>query len=380
MTVHGRALRCAPLGALLVCLILAACTPAAPSPPQPAQAQAQPPADQARPAAPVPSAPAAAPTAPPEAATVRVGGLGGLGDRAFYVGQAKGFFQQQGLTLETEVFPNAAQMLPVLSTGRLDVGTGGISAGFFNAVLTGVPLRIVSDVTVIRPPQEGARNPYWIVLRKDLADTVRGVRDLRDMRVAMNGTTPNRGVAAALAYHDMALTDVDIQSVSFPEQLAALANGAVDAAFEVEPFITLGQERGVLVPLFDMGYAIPNDAGQQLFYAADFAQQQPDVARRFMVAHVQGLRYIEDALFKGINRDEVIQIYVKNTTITDPALYDRMLHVYNEVDGKVNVEALDRDQDFNVRQGQQREKIDLRALVDPTYSDYAVQLLGRYQR
>jgi len=121
-------------------------------------------------------------------------------------------------------------------------------------------------------------------------------------------------------------------------------------------------------------------AGQQLFYAADFAQQQPDVARRFMVAHVQALRYVEDALFKGINRDEVIQIYVKNTTITDPALYDRMLHVYNEVDGNVNVEALDRDQDFNVRQGQQREKIDIRALVDPSFSDYAVQRLGRYQR
>src|SRR5207248_484175 len=162
------------LGALLGSLTLAACTPAAPPPPQPAQAQVQPAADQDRPAAPASTPSVAAPTAPPVPTTVRVGGLGALGDRALYVGQARGFFQQQGIVLETEVFPNAAQMLPVLSTGRLDVGSGGISAGFFNAILTGVPLRIVSDVTVLRPPQEGARNPYWIVLRKDLADTVRG--------------------------------------------------------------------------------------------------------------------------------------------------------------------------------------------------------------
>ena len=128
--------------------------------PAPAVAAPPSPGGSAAPAAAV--SPAAA-TTPPPRVTVRMGGLGGIIDRPLFVGEAKGFFDEQGIVLQTEVLRSAVDMVPLLATGELDAGHGGTNAGFFNAMLVGSPLRIVSDVSILRPP--GARRPQHILAR-----------------------------------------------------------------------------------------------------------------------------------------------------------------------------------------------------------------------
>jgi NitT/TauT family transport system substrate-binding protein len=307
-----------------------------------------------------------------------MGGLGGTIDRALFVGEAKGFFDEQGVDLQTENFRSAVDMVPLLATGQLDAGHGGTNAGFFNAVLVGSPLRIVSDVSILRPPGPGVRNTYWLVLRQGLADEVRGVRDLRGRTVATNAIGAQSAVERVLAYHGMTLDEVRLETVAFPDQLVALSNAAIDAATSIEPFVTLGQERNVLVPLFDTGQALPDYPVQLLFYGDQFVRTQPDAGRRFMVAYTKALRYVEDAFQKGTNRGEVVQAFVDHTAIKDAALYERMAPTYNETNGRVNVAALDRDQDFYVAQGLQRAKVDLASLIDPSFGEFAVQVLGRY--
>jgi ABC-type nitrate/sulfonate/bicarbonate transport system substrate-binding protein len=44
----------------------------------------------------------------------------------------------------------------------------------------------------------------------------------------------------ALALGNVSPADVEFVILSFPDVLAALANRAADAAFEVEPFISMG--------------------------------------------------------------------------------------------------------------------------------------------
>ncbi len=320
----------------------------------------------------------AGPADVPARVTVRMGGLGGTIDRALYVGQAKGFYDEQGIDLETDVFRSAVDMVPLLATGQLDAGHGGTNAGFFNAMLAGSPLRIVSDVTILRPPGPGVRNTYWIVLRKALADEVRSVADLRGRTVATNAIGAQAQVERVLELYGLTVDDVRMEDVSFPDQLAALTNGAIDAATSIEPFVTLGQDRNILVPLFDMGQALPNYPVQVLFYGDDFARGQPEAGKRFMVAYMKALRYIEDAFQKGTNHAEVVQLFVDNTSVKDASLYERMAPTYNETNGHVNVPALDQDEDFYVARGLQREKVNLSGLVDPSFADYAVQVLGRY--
>ena len=100
------------------------------------------------------------------------------------------------------------------------------------------------------------------------------MNDLRGMRLAINGPTALNHAWRVLEYHGMRLDDVQIENVSFPEQLPALTNQAIDAAMPLEPFVTIGQDRGILEPIFDVGYAMPNYPAGMVFYSADFIQNQ----------------------------------------------------------------------------------------------------------
>jgi ABC-type nitrate/sulfonate/bicarbonate transport system substrate-binding protein len=270
-------------------------------------------------------------------------------------------------------------MVPSLATGRLDAGHGSTSPGFFNAILSGVGVKIVSDVTILRVPGPNVRNSLQLVVRRELADQVRGLADLKGRIIGINqrGTVNHGQLEKMLGDVGLTLDDVQIETIPFPDQMSALANGAVDAAVMIEPFLAIALDRGVATVIMDMGEGTPGWPVQVLFYGPEFLKDQTDVGKRFMVAYVKALRYIEAAYRQGANRDEVFQILIDNTQLKDMALWQRMSPTYSETNGAVNTRAIEADQDFYVRQGLQRERIDVRTIVDPSFAQYAVQVLGR---
>jgi ABC-type nitrate/sulfonate/bicarbonate transport system substrate-binding protein len=147
-----------PLLLALVC----GCAPAAP---------ATRPAEPARPAE--PSAPAAAPTAPPPAAaaphavTAKVGPIGIIPDSAVHISNQRGYFKEQGITIEVVPFTTSGQMVAPLATGELHVGFGALSAALFNAMQRDIPIRMASDAGRLPP---GAGSTIFAV-RKDLVDS-----------------------------------------------------------------------------------------------------------------------------------------------------------------------------------------------------------------
>src|SRR5207253_10469195 len=127
-------------------------------------------------------------------------------------------------------------------------------------LLAGVPVKIVTDATLMKPPGPGVKNSMHLLVRKGLEGQVRSVSDLRGRKVAINnlGTLNQIQMSKLLATGGLTLDDVDIAQVPFPDQMAALANGAVDAGLTVEPFITQADARNIAVPFFDIGLATPN--------------------------------------------------------------------------------------------------------------------------
>jgi NitT/TauT family transport system substrate-binding protein len=381
------------LGLLVAAAALAAaCGPTASARTAPAVATAQPapaaaaPAAPAAPAASAPqaaapqaAAPAAQPVAAPARATVRAGGVNGLIDRAYFTGIERGYYAEQGIDLEIENFVGSLEMVPLLATGRLEVGHGSTSPGFYNALLAGVPVKVVSDVTVIHPVKEGIKNAVFFTVRRD--GPVRSPPDIVGRKVAVNnvGTLTHIQLARMLEFYGLNINDVDPTSVPFPEMALALSNGAVDGAMMIEPFLTQAESRGLATPLFDVGIASPGHVGTSLFYGPDFIRAQPEVGRRFLVAYTKALRFLEDAMVKGINREEAVSYYIKYTPVKDPALYDRMGNSYNETNARVSTAAMESDQDFYVRLGVQKEKIDPRTIVDTSFSEYVLSVLGPYQ-
>jgi NitT/TauT family transport system substrate-binding protein len=75
-------------------------------------------------------------------------------------------------------------------------------------------------------------------------------------------------------------------------------------------------------------------------------------------------------------RDDVIRILIKNTTVKDPALYERMAMTSLDPDGKMDLDYLRFELDYYKKAG----SLDLSQLIDTSFQEYAVQQLGPYGR
>ena len=367
-------------------VLLAGCGGPAAAPP-PAPTAARPAAAAAKPAAsPVPTSAAVAPTAAkvsPIAATVRAGAVYALTDSPVLLALERGYFQEVGITLELQQYDTVVNMIPLLSAGHLDLASGGASsAGFSNAIGRGVDIRMVANQGIAGNASE--ERPYYaIVASKQLVDagTVKRVADLRGMPVSIlaEGSLAQLLVALALNADGLSLADVQQQTVSFPDTMAGLQNGAIAAAFLVEPFITLGRQQGILDVLVSAERLAPGREITAVLYSAGFARQQ-QVANNFLVAYLRGVRdYVQTFFGSGGDRAAAVEQLVKHLPVKAPPLYDRMGMPSMNPDGRINVADVRAQQDWYVSQGQVQQPIDVDQVVDNRFAEFALGVLGPYR-
>jgi ABC-type nitrate/sulfonate/bicarbonate transport system substrate-binding protein len=371
--------------AVLAVTLLSACAPStAPTADRAAAATAAPqaagPSEATRPGQGAPAA-ATAVTALSPPVRVRIGHLFTLAFAPFALAEARGYFAEEGLEAEYATFDSGARMVAPLAAGQLDVGQGSHSAGLFNALTSGVDLRIVADNGMAIQ----GRNATQIVARKSLVDEgFRGGDALRGRSLAFTatGSTVHINVARYLDLNGVRYDEMTLVEMGFPDMNAALANGALDLANQSEPLATLGAEQGVLVRLMGVADYYPNRQVSVLMYGGSFVEQQPEAARRSMVAYLRGVRAYEDAFTKNVDRAAVVDLLVDRLPVKDRGLYDRMLTdgtlLYINPDGYAGVESIAWDQDWLVQQGLAHTKLDLGRVVDHQFVEYALARLGRY--
>lgn len=341
-----------------------------------------------------PAAPAGGPTPAPGPAgayqptplrppvTVRVGTVNSTSDAGLFIAIEKGYFRDEGIEVETTNFQTAAQMIAPLGTGQLAVATGAIAAGVFNAAARDVPLRIVAD-------KGSTPSPEWdfsaLMVRKDLIDSGR-VRDYADLKgltisTTARGNSTEVEVVWALAKGGLTFEDIHYTSLSFTDMISAFANGAIDAAIVIEPYISRIEALGTAVRWRGVSEFYGNHQVAAILYGPGFVREQQEVARRWMIAYIRGLRDYNDAFGpKRQGRDEVIQILAKHTPIKDPRDYEAMRPAGLDPDGKLNLESIARDLEYYQRAGHVTQPIDLAQVIDTSFQEYAVSRLGPYQR
>lgn len=310
---------------------------------------------------------------------VRVGMQYIMSDAALLVAKDFGYMREVGIEVADERMENVP-LQNSLAVGQIDVGGLGPTAALLNAFLRGVRLKIVADRATLVP----GHGYVGLVVRKDLYDSgqVRSVADLRGRKVS-----PQPPLHATVSWYlleklllDAGLTtnDVQYEPLGFADQNAALLAGTIDAAWGAEPGPTQVVERGLAVRIATGDQAVSPFSLGGLAYAEQFAAQT-DVARRFMVAYVRGIRAYLDAFTKNIGRARVVDVLTRTTALQDPALYDRMPVPWIHPDGYFNTNAYDQVQDYFIRHGTLSQPVDLDQLVDHSFVEYARQQLGPYQ-
>ena len=222
--------------------------------------------------------------------------VGTVSDIGFYLAERKGYFRAEGLDVTLTQIDLTNKMVPMLGTGDLDVGSGTVAVGIYNAVSRGVAVRVVADKGSVK----AGYGYEGLLVRKDLVDSGRykDFADLKGMKMAVAsfGSGNSSGANQALKRGGLRFSDADFVTLPFPQHLVAFANKAIDASMTNEPTITLAVEKGVAVKIAGNDTIYPQQQTAIVLYSEKFAKTRPDVARKFMRAYIRAVRDYNDAL------------------------------------------------------------------------------------
>jgi NitT/TauT family transport system substrate-binding protein len=312
--------------------------------------------------------------------TVNVGVTSAISDAPFFIAQDRGFFRDQGLTIQSAPFATPDDIIGPLAAGQIDAAIGVPSATLYNAIGAGGTMRIVADM--------GSTTPGYgynlLVVRKALHDSgrVKAIHDLRGLTIAdaAAGTPSTSTLNEALKSDGLTLADIKNLKLSFAEMEAGLKAGTIDAALFPDPEVSDAIDKGYAVRLAAGDEFYANQELVVLLYSGSFITM-PDPARKFMLAYLKGVRFFLDALhdghFSNENAPAVIDILRKHTTVKNPQLYTVITPAGINPNGFVNAASLTKDLDLLRSQGLVTAKVTVKQSVDARFITAAARTLGR---
>jgi NitT/TauT family transport system substrate-binding protein len=313
------------------------------------------------------------------ASPIRMGYIGISSDAGIFIAQDKGYFKEQGIELSLERFGLGADQMALLGSGRLDLASGALSPTLFNALARGLPIVVVADKGSFRK----GFGFNVLVVRKALIDSgqFKGLSDLKGRVMAVPGPGSVLNFEDYLVLKKGGLTpkDVTTEYIDLADQPAAMANGKIDAAVMVEPFATAAEARGIGKIIMPLDQLLPDFQTSVIYYNTQWARQNLDEARRWMVAYVKGLRYYNRALKDPKVRDDVITIMAAHTPIKDRAVWDKMIWPGLHPDGTVTTRTILDFERWLLNEHQISQFMTPARFVDPSFTRHAVEVLGPAQ-
>ena len=293
------------------------------------------------------------------------------------IAEEKGYFRDAGLDVRIERIDSMGKAVAFLAANHVQVAQGGLNAGIFNAMGQGLPVILALD---------GGSTPLYhkIVVRRGLEDRIKTPADLKGRTIGLSapGSTSMYELALTLASAGLTLKDVEVKHLAFSQMATALANGALDAALAVAPFTALIVERNIGTPWIDpeAGYIKPLPMTSVAYVVnTDWAAQNPDVARRLMLALARGSRDYCQAYHHGPNRGEMLDVLMKHRIATDRALLDRMDWQARNPDGAFSQASVTDIQAFFKREGVIDKTAAADRLIDPRYAAAAAKEFGSFE-
>ena len=368
-----------PLGTALVVLLAAACTSSGqPAPATPSGGAATRPAATA---APSPAAAAASPAAPPRVETVKVAETAAIAYAPVYVAEARGYYREQAIELDYQNVAGGADAVPLLARGDVDLNLAAISAGTFNAFDRGLDIKIVAPMGIL--PLHDSSLP--LLARKELIDngTLQSVADLRGRKVAVNtkGAIVEYLLTMVLEQNGLALRDVEETPLAFPDHANALATGAIDASITAEPFATRAIDLGSATKW--VAEIAPGKMTTVVMYGGQFISQQPDVARRWMLATMRGTRDVQGPELGVLYPDkfytpENLDVFEKKLGVSAQVIRDQVPYTWDP-DLVVQTDFILDQERVHIQNGvlQLAQPIPAERLVDSSFVDAARQQLGK---
>lgn len=229
--------------------------------------------------------------------TVHVASTPSVAVAPIYLGIKKGIFKAEGLNVVPTPLENATAISAAVNGGSVQFGEISTDS-FLLAASNGVPLKAVAGGgDQPAPASTNSHDDTNVVLVPPKSD-IKSAKDLEGKTVAVNQLHAlfQLTIEATMQRAGADPSKVNFVVMSFSQSLQALMAGRIDAAAEVEPFVTQGLQGGakIAVNLF------PFDSSQQTNWvtgvyvvSSKYAEKHPGVVESFRKAMATAESYAE---------------------------------------------------------------------------------------
>ena len=281
---------------------------------------------------------------------VRVGVMQVIDTAPFYLAMSKGYFRDEGLTVQITPTKSGTDSIPLLAGNHIDIGFGNW-ATLFQAQANGT-----GDYRVLADGSQGAPHVQVVATRPDSG--IRTPQDLAGRTVSSNAPNdiPLLALKAILQADGVDPGTVKTPIVHHADTPAALAGKEVDAALQLEPFITISRHQIGAVPIIDLyGPGPAHDLPIAGYFAlSSFAQQHPDIAAAFARAIERGAADAQN----NVAVQQILPTFVSG--VTPDMAKEVAIPVFPT---SVSRERLQRVADLMLTYGQLKTKLDVARLV-----------------
>lgn len=210
--------------------------------------------------------------------TVKIGETAGIPAAFLAYGEQKGLFKAQGLHLEIDTAAGGAAVIPGVISGNYQFG-GSNTTSVLLAASKGLPISLIAPGT-FATEKSGADFSAVLVSK---GSPITSANDLAGKKIAVN-TLKNVGdvtIRASLEARGVDTSGIHFVEVGFPDMLATLAAGRVDAVWEIEPFVSLGLGQGFRPVLWPYVEAKPGLEIGSYVTTTRYLREQPKIVEAF---------------------------------------------------------------------------------------------------
>jgi NitT/TauT family transport system substrate-binding protein len=249
-------------------------------------------------------------TAAGELTTVSVGAIPIVDVAPLYLGVEQGIFADHGLQVEPFLAQGGAAIVPAVVTGQAQFGFSNITS-LLQAEARGVPLALVAP----GPGATGDPAADFAAVIVQAGSPVQDAADLAGRTVAINSINniSDTVVREAVRQAGGDAEAVQFVELPFPNMVAAVADGSVDAAFTVEPFATVGKGQGMRAVASPYTQTDDDLTVAGYFTSDQYVAENPEIVQAFAEAMVEAQQYATD------HSDEARAVLGSYTQI-DPAV------------------------------------------------------------
>jgi NitT/TauT family transport system substrate-binding protein len=180
-------------------------------------------------------------------------------------------------------------------------------------------------------------------------------------------------LSQALATGGLTMGDVTVETLAFPDAVAALQSGAIDAAMIGEPLATKAEQDGIAVRLAS-DFDVQNIQPTVIIGNNGWLEGNPDLAAGLVAGYLKAARNLSNG---GFSDPATLAIIEQYTQVPADLIAASVKPVYSQ-DGVIDLQSIETMQQFFRDQDllEYDENIDPASIVDTQYVDAALALIG----